>query len=66
MPSWASSARVHGQDGLGEVIGAVLVELDLGVESLFADPDRERARARDGVDDDVASSSSSSSAGTTR
>src|SRR5438093_695603 len=45
-------ARVHCHDGLGEVVGAVLVELDLGVESLFADPDRERARARDGVDDD--------------
>ena len=44
MPSWAFvGARVHGQDGLGEVIGAVLVELDLGVKSLFADPDRDRA-----------------------
>jgi hypothetical protein len=30
----------------------VLVELDLGVERLLANPDRERARARDRIDDD--------------
>ena len=54
MPSWASPvARVHGHHGLGEVVGAVLVELDLRVERLLADTDRQRARAGDRLDQRV-------------
>jgi hypothetical protein len=39
------SASALSRASCDELVGAVLVELDLGVESLFADPDRERARA---------------------
>ena len=38
--------RVHRHDAFGQVVRAVLVELDLRVERVLADPDRQRARPR--------------------
>src|SRR5437763_16944910 len=44
-------ASVHGHHGLRQVVGAVLVELDLGIERLFADAHRQWARSRDRLDE---------------
>ena len=43
--------RVHRHHGLREVVRAPLVELDLPVERLLADRERERAQPRDRVDE---------------
>ena len=60
MPSWASSARAFiDHHCLRQVVGVVLVEVDLVVERLLADPDGQRARARDRLDELATSSSSS-------
>src|ERR671930_2718466 len=43
--------RVHRHDRLREIVGPVFVELDLPVEGLLADSDRQAARARNPVDE---------------
>ena len=58
--------HVHRHHGLREVVGARLVEVDLGVEGLLADPDGEAARARRSRRRGRRPSASSASAGTTR